>query len=156
MSATREKTEIDPARSRQMALIRSADTKPEMKVRRALHAMGYRYRLHRRDLPGTPDIVFPGRKAVVFVHGCFWHRHPDPDCRLARLPKSRQDFWIPKLTRNAERDAEAIAALEATGWRVMVIWECETRDMDDVSRELVTFLDPPLQFDGRDSSPHRP
>lgn len=143
MSATKARTEVDPERSRQMALIRSVDTKPEMKVRRALHSMGYRYRLHRRDLPGTPDLVFPGRKAVVFVHGCFWHRHPDPDCKLARLPKSRQEFWIPKLTRNAERDAEAIAALELAGWRVLVIWECQTRDMDDVSRELVSFLDPP-------------
>jgi DNA mismatch endonuclease (patch repair protein) len=142
MSATKARTEVDPARSRQMALIRSADTKPEMKVRRALHAMGYRYRLHRRDLPGTPDLVFPGRKTVVFVHGCFWHRHPDPDCRLARLPKSRRDFWIPKLTRNAERDAEAIAALEAAGWRVMVIWECQTRDMGDVGRRLSGFLGP--------------
>lgn len=143
MRAIKARTEVDPARSRQMALVRSADTKPEMKVRRALHALGYRYRLHRRDLPGTPDLVFPGRKAVVFVHGCFWHRHPDPDCKLARLPKSRHEFWIPKLTRNAERDVEAIAALQAAGWRVLVIWECQTRDMDDVSRELVTFLDPP-------------
>lgn len=140
MSATKGKTEVDPARSRQMALIRSADTKPEMIVRRALHAMGYRYRLHRRDLPGTPDLVFPQRKAVVFVHGCFWHRHGDLGCKLARLPKTRQEFWIPKLTRNAERDAEAIAALEAAGWRVMVIWECETRDMDDVGRRISAFL----------------
>lgn len=131
---------VDPARSRQMGLIRSADTKPEMRVRRAVHAAGYRFRLHRRDLPGTPDLVFPSRRAAIFIHGCFWHRHGDPRCKLARLPKSRHDFWIPKLTRNAERDAEAIKQLQTAGWRVLVVWECETRDMDAVLVRINAFL----------------
>lgn len=142
MTAKKQPSDIDPARSRQMSLVRAADTKPEMKVRRAVHEAGYRYRLHRRDLPGTPDMVFPSRRAVVFVHGCFWHRHPDSQCKLARLPKTRQDFWIPKLTRNAERDAEAISALEAAGWRVLVIWECETKDMDAVRSRIADYLGP--------------
>jgi DNA mismatch endonuclease (patch repair protein) len=123
-----------------MSLVRAADTKPEMVVRRLVHSMGYRYRLHRRALPGTPDLVFPSRKAVIFVHGCFWHRHPDPACRLARLPKSRLDFWVPKLERNAERDREAVEALEATGWRVLVIWECEIKDTEGLRRRIKGFL----------------
>jgi DNA mismatch endonuclease (patch repair protein) len=96
-----------------------------MRVRRALHAAGLRYRLHVRSLPGAPDIVFPSRRVVVFVHGCFWHRHPA--CAAARLPKSRQEFWTAKLNENAARDQRQRAALESDGWRVFVIWECETR-----------------------------
>lgn len=137
----RQPSNVDAARSRQMALIRATDTKPEMKVRRAVHRAGYRYRLHRKDLPGKPDLVFPSRRAVIFVHGCFWHRHPDPDCKLARLPKSRPEFWIPKLARNAERDQEAREELERLGWRVLVIWECELRDMDAVMSRIATHLD---------------
>jgi DNA mismatch endonuclease (patch repair protein) len=123
-----------------MSLVRAVDTKPEMVVRRLVHSMGYRYRLHRRALPGTPDLVFPSRKAVIFVHGCFWHRHPDPACRLARLPKSRLDFWVPKLERNAERDREAVEALQAMGWRVLVIWECEIKDAVGLRRKVDGFL----------------
>lgn len=134
------KSDVDPARSRQMSLVRAVDTKPEMLVRRLVHSMGYRYRLHRRALPGTPDLVFASRKAVIFVHGCFWHRHPDPACRLARLPKSRLDFWVPKLERNAERDREAVEALEATGWRVLVIWECEIKDAVGLRQKVDNFL----------------
>lgn len=117
---------VDPARSAQMALVRSRDTKPELRVRKALHAAGLRYRLHDRRLPGVPDLVFPGRRIALFVHGCFWHRHPG--CSAARLPKSRREFWEPKLAGNVERDERNRAALEALGWTVMVIWECETRD----------------------------
>jgi len=126
-----------------MALVHATDTKPEMKVRRALHRAGYRYRLHRKDLPGKPDLVFPARRAIVFVHGCFWHRHADPNCKLSRLPKSRLDFWIPKLTKNAERDAQAIKALERQGWRVLVVWECELKDIDQVVARIAEYLEAP-------------
>ncbi len=130
MKPVKRKTDppVDPARSAQMALVRSKDTQPEMRVRRSLHAAGLRYRLQDKRLPGRPDIVFASRRAVVLVHGCFWHRHPDPACRLARMPKTRQDFWIPKLEGNAERDRGNLAALEEMGWRTFVIWECETKD----------------------------
>lgn len=126
-------------RSRRMAMVRSADTRPEMRVRRLVHGMGYRYRLHRKDLPGKPDLVFPGRRAVIFVHGCFWHRHDD--CPLARMPKSRREFWEPKLEGNKRRDEREIAALRAAGWRVMVIWECEIRDAVAVAARVRDFLD---------------
>jgi DNA mismatch endonuclease (patch repair protein) len=116
---------ISPERSAQMALVRDRDTKPEMRVRKALHRAGLRYRLHDKRLPGKPDIVFPSRKIAVFVHGCFWHRHASSNCKLARLPKSRLDFWLPKLQGNFERDKIKQAALRALGWRVIVIWECE-------------------------------
>jgi DNA mismatch endonuclease, patch repair protein len=108
-----------------MALIRARDTKPEMRVRRSLHAQGLRYRLHAADLPGRPDIVFRSRRIVILVHGCFWHQHPDPNCRLARMPKSRLEFWAPKLNRNRSRDEEVKAKLEARGWRVIEVWECQ-------------------------------
>lgn len=123
---------VDPARSAQMSLVRSRDTKPEMRVRRALHAAGLRYRLHDRRLPGVPDLVFPSRKIVVFVHGCFWHRHPG--CSAARLPKSRQEFWEPKLAGNVARDMQVQAELEKQGWTVFVIWECETKCADALAR----------------------
>ncbi|TPE52268.1 DNA mismatch endonuclease Vsr [Amaricoccus solimangrovi] len=128
-----------------MALVKGKDTKPELRVRRLAHAMGYRFRLHRRDLPGVPDLVFPGRRAVVFVHGCFWHRHPDPGCWRSRLPKSRPEFWIPKLEANVARDGAARAALEARGWRVLTVWECETtpRRREALVERLRAFLGPP-------------
>ena len=116
---------VDPARSAQMARVRGVDTKLELRVRRALHQAGLRYRLHDKHLPGRPDIVFSSRKIAVFVHGCFWHRHDDPECKLARLPKSRQDFWIPKLEGNRERDIRNIARLEKLGWHPIVVWECQ-------------------------------
>ena len=116
---------VDPARSAQMARIRGRDTKPELRVRKALHAAGLRFRLHDRRLPGAPDIVLPGRNTVVFVHGCFWHRHPG--CPAARMPKSRLEFWKPKLDSNRVRDSRQSRAIEALGWRVFVIWECETK-----------------------------
>lgn len=126
-------------RSRRMALVRSVDTKPEMLVRRLLHRMGYRYRLHRRDLPGSPDLAFMSRRAVVFVHGCFWHRHAG--CPLARMPKSRTEFWSSKLEGNRERDARKVAALESVGWRVLTVWECELKDTEALANRLRRFLD---------------
>ena len=126
--AKKTKTEVSPERSAQMARVRGRDTKPELKVRRALHAAGLRYRLHDKKLPGRPDIVLPARRVAVFVHGCFWHRHPDPDCKLARLPKSRLDFWIPKLDGNRARDERKKAQLEALGWTVIEVWECGIGD----------------------------
>lgn len=127
-------------RGMRMALIRGRDTKPEMIVRRMLHAMGYRYRLQAKDLPGKPDIVFRGRKKVIFVHGCFWHRHPDPTCKLARLPKSRLDFWEPKLEGNRVRDENNVLALEKMGWDVLVLWECELRDQEQLGNKLSGFV----------------
>ena len=124
-TATPKDSAVSPERSAQMALVRDRDTKPEMRVRKALHHAGLRYRLHDKRLPGKPDIVFPSRKVAVFVHGCFWHRHASSNCKLARLPKSRLDFWLPKLQGNFERDKIKQAALQALGWRVIVIWECE-------------------------------
>jgi DNA mismatch endonuclease (patch repair protein) len=126
------------ARSERMSRIKGKDTKPEMTVRRLLHRMGYRYRLHRRDLPGTPDLVFPSRKKVIFVHGCFWHRHDD--CHLARLPKSREAFWMAKLEGNRLRDERHRASLRALGWDVLVVWECQLRSQE-LTRKLVSFLD---------------
>lgn len=126
-------------RSRRMALVRSTDTKPEMAVRKLLHGMGYRYRLHCRDLPGKPDLVFRSRRAVVFVHGCFWHRHDG--CPLARMPKSRVKFWTTKLEGNRDRDARKITALEEIGWRVFVVWECELKDKERLGKRLRQFLD---------------
>jgi DNA mismatch endonuclease (patch repair protein) len=125
-------------RSQRMALVRGRDTKPELVVRSIAHRLGYRFRLHRRDLPGTPDLVFPRLHRVVFVHGCFWHRHAR--CSLARLPKSRHEFWTPKLEGNRERDAKKIAALRRAGWKTLVVWECQLRDQGRVQRALARFL----------------
>lgn len=113
-------------RSRMMSGIRGKDTKPELTVRKALFAAGFRFRLHRRDLPGVPDVVLPGKRVAIFVHGCFWHMHSG--CKNAKLPSSRQDFWREKLGRNIERDKKNIDALIDLGWRVLVVWECATRE----------------------------
>jgi len=125
-----------------MSRIRGKDSKPELVVRRLVHAMGFRYRLHRKDLPGTPDLVFGNRKKVIFVHGCYWHRHGDSSCKLARLPKSRLDFWLPKLERNAQRDAENNARLKALGWKEMVVWECQVSkaNLPHLSDRIRKFL----------------
>ena len=114
-----------PIRSRMMSGIRGKDTKPEIVVRRTLHAARFRFRLHRRDLPGVPDIVMPGRRIAIFVHGCFWHRHKG--CRLVKAPATNPEFWRAKLDSNVERDRRAISALQAAGWRVLIVWECVTR-----------------------------
>lgn len=132
-------TMLPEERSERMALVRSVDTKPEMAVRRLVHSMGYRYRLHCSDLPGKPDLVFRSRRAVIFVHGCFWHRHRD--CSLARLPKSRIEFWTAKLEGNRERDARKINALKEAGWRMFVVWECELKNMEALAERLQWFLD---------------
>ena len=108
-------------RSERMGRIQNKDTKPEMRIRKIVHGMGYRYRLHKANLPGKPDLVFTGRRKVIFVHGCFWHRHPDPACSLARLPKSKLDFWIPKLEANRQRDEANVRKLEQAGWDVLTI-----------------------------------
>lgn len=128
-------------RSHRMGLIRSQNTRPELLVRRLLHRLGYRYRLHRRDLPGTPDLAFPRERKAVFVHGCFWHRHSLKTCKLARLPKSRLDFWATKLNGNRIRDQRKEEELRNLGWEVLVVWECETADRSSLSHKLVGFLE---------------
>jgi DNA mismatch endonuclease (patch repair protein) len=125
-------------RSARMALVRNKDTKPEMLVRSLVHGMGFRYRLHAGKLPGCPDLVFRPRRKVIFVHGCFWHRHPS--CDLARLPKSKLDFWKSKLESNRQRDLRNQAALKRLGWNVLVIWECELTNMQKVATRVERFL----------------
>ncbi|MGY4726909.1 very short patch repair endonuclease [Burkholderia pyrrocinia] len=125
-------------RSENMRRIRSKDTEPELVVRRLVYAMGYRYRLHRKDIPGKPDLVFLGRRKVIFIHGCFWHQHSG--CREGRLPKSNTDYWLPKLRRNQDRDRAALSQLAATGWEALVIWECETKDSSALAAKIRGFL----------------
>lgn len=127
-----------PTRSRMMGAIAGRNTKPEMTVRKFLHARGYRFRLHRKDLPGRPDIVLPKWKACIFVHGCFWHRHTN--CRYATTPKTRYEFWSKKFRENVARDQRNIDALQAAGWRCHVIWECELRNSDDKLEQLISQL----------------
>lgn|ERR1039458_117369 len=124
-------------RSANMRAIRSKDMRPELKVRSLVHRLGYRFRLHRKDLPGKPDLVFGPRRKVIFVHGCFWHSH---NCKMAHVPKSNQQYWGPKLERNKTRDREAVEALEARGWQSLTVWECETRDDDGLEGRLRGFL----------------
>ena len=126
-------------RSRNMSKVKGRDTKPERLVRSLLHGMGYRFRLHRNDLPGKPDLVFPSRKKVIFVHGCFWHQHTE--CREGRVPGSRLEYWGPKLRRNRERDALAQSSLKKQGWRYLVVWECELKDITAVLRRVERFLE---------------
>ena len=133
---------VDPqTRSRMMAAIRGCNTKPETTLRKALHAMGLRYRLHRKDLPGRPDIVLPSRKAVIFVHGCFWHRHEG--CRFASVPATRPDFWNEKFRANVERDRRTLSALHNAGWRTAVVWECALKNdgADSASQCLAVWLE---------------
>ena len=131
--------ESPAVRRRTMQAVKSKDTSPEMRVRRLLHARGYRYRLHKKELPGRPDLVFPSRKKVVFIHGCFWHGH---DCaRGARVPKSNTAYWIDKVARNRGRDVRTRGLLKASGWRVLTLWECELRNEVAALKRLTTFLD---------------
>ncbi|RYH00686.1 DNA mismatch endonuclease Vsr [Salipiger sp. IMCC34102] len=137
---------ITPARrSENMRRIKSTGMKPEMVVRRLVHGLGYRYRLHRKDLPSKPDLVFGSRRSVVFVHGCFWHQH---DCRDGRVPSSNRQYWESKLARNVERDRKTQQELESAGWRVLVVWECEIKDEATLADRLVAFLG------GRSPSPY--
>ncbi len=131
-------TRTKEQRRRIMQAVRGKDTGPEWTVRRLLHGLGYRYRLHRKDLPGKPDLVFPDRKKAIFVHGCFWHAH---GCRYGQPPKSRLDYWLPKLEQNKKRDAEKRAQLEALGWKVLTVWQCEIRDIEALTTALRAFLD---------------
>jgi DNA mismatch endonuclease, patch repair protein len=144
--AARRWKDVDPARSRVMSLVRGKDTGPEMIVRRLVHGLGYRYALHRNDLPGKPDLVFTPRRKLIFVHGCYWHGHPDPTCRRARLPKTRIDFWTTKIARNTVRDKDTESALRLAGWDVLTIWECETPVLqrDELAKKIKRFLDQDL------------
>lgn len=129
---------VDPLRSALMSRIRSSNTQPELAVRKLLHALGYRFRLHRRDLPGKPDIVLPRLRLAIFVHGCFWHQHPG--CGLASKPKTRQDYWGPKLASNVSRDAVSQDRLRSLGWRVAVIWECDARKPETLLNSVQSAL----------------
>ena len=122
------------SRSDIMRAVKRANTAPEIIVRQVLHALGLRFRLHRRDLPGSPDVVLPRFRTVIFVHGCFWHRHPD--CRYTTTPKTRQEYWLPKFAANIERDLRKEAQLQALGWRVLLVWECETKQREELSLRL--------------------
>ncbi len=124
-------------RSERLSRVRHVDTKPEMVVRKLVHGMGYRYRLHKVGLPGKPDLAFSSRKRVIFVNGCFWHQH---GCNHYRMPRSRQEFWNPKLERNVERDRTVRLALSELGWEVLTIWECELRDLDEIRQRVKDFL----------------
>lgn len=143
-------------RSRMMAGIRGKNTKPELLVRHALHRLGYRYRLHAKSLPGKPDMVFPARRAVVFVHGCFWHRH---SCHLFKWPTSRVEFWQTKINRNRQKDAESNAALLQAGWRILTIWECALKGrtrlpLEQVIEQAAAWLDaeaPALEITGNNA-----
>lgn len=126
-------------RSRIMALVKSKDTRPELLVRRLVHGLGYRYRLHVRHLPGCPDLVFSSRRKVIFVSGCFWHRHACPNGR--RLPKSRVGFWGTKLEANKTRDMKKRRQLGKLGWKVLVVWECQTSRVKELTEKIVRFLD---------------
>lgn len=125
------------ARSDNMRAIRGKGMKPEMVVRRLVHAMGHRFRLHRNDLPGKPDLVFPSRKKVILVNGCFWHSH---GCRIAHIPKSNLHYWRSKLARNKARDRRSLRSLKAAGWRVLVVWECQVKRLPKVIRRIKRFL----------------
>jgi DNA mismatch endonuclease, patch repair protein len=125
-------------RSQNMSRIRNKNTRPEKIVRSLLHRLGFRFRLHRRDLPGTPDIVLPGRKAVIFVHGCFWHQHKG--CKDSGIPKSNIEFWETKLNKNVERDKRNADALKQLGWKVLEIWECETENLVSLAERLYIAL----------------
>lgn len=130
--------ETSELRSFIMRQIKSKDTQPEMLVRRLVFGLGYRYRLHRKTLPGKPDLAFASRKKAIFVNGCFWHGH---SCKNGRMPKTNRDYWVPKIERNRERDAEALAALEAMGWQALTIWECEIKAPEDLPQRIRRFLD---------------
>ena len=125
-------------RSEIMGCVKQKDTAPELTVRKILHKLGYRFRLHRKDLPGKPDIVLPKHKAIILVHGCFWHGH---SCRKGKLPSSNAEFWQQKISKNIQRDHDTIDKLLDSGFRVLVVWECQTRNVDDLVKQLRSFLE---------------
>ena len=129
-------------RSERMSRVKGKGSRAELLVRSLVHRLGYRFRLHRPGLPGKPDLVFASRRKVIFVHGCFWHRHQSPGCKLARLPKSRQEFWVPKLEGNRLRDESILEALGVLGWGALVLWECELRNPSFLENRIRTFLGP--------------
>ena len=129
---------VSEQRSRNMSAIKSKNTKPEIKVRKVLHSMGYRFRLHSKDLPGSPDIVLPKYKTVIFVHGCFWHRHEN--CKYASTPKTRKEFWNKKFTENKKRDSEIQEKIKILDWRSVVIWECETKNLENLRDKIVDIF----------------
>jgi len=131
-------THTEEQRSANMRAVRGKDTAPELLIRSTLHRLGYRFRLHRRDLPGTPDIVLPARKSVLFVHGCFWHGH---ECPRGSLPSSHVDFWQSKIAKNQERDDRAQKQLRKEGWKVLTVWECETKNKSRLAKRLLRFLE---------------
>ena len=126
---------VSEQRSRNMSAIKSKNTKPEIKVRKILHSMGYRFSLHSKDLPGSPDIVLPKYKTVIFVHGCFWHRHEN--CKYASTPKTRKEFWNKKFTENKKRDSEIQEKIKILDWRSVVIWECETKNIENLRDKII-------------------
>ncbi|WP_455957653.1 very short patch repair endonuclease [Methylorubrum aminovorans] len=142
-----EDAPVSSQRSRNMRAVRRADTKPELIVRRALHHAGYRFRLHRADLPGRPDIVLPKHRLVIFVHGCFWHRHEG--CRRATTPKTRAEFWMAKFASNVARDERSMRQLRELGWRVVVVWECELGRADIIVSKVRSEI-------SRPDTAHRP
>ncbi|PKQ02238.1 MAG: very short patch repair endonuclease [Alphaproteobacteria bacterium HGW-Alphaproteobacteria-12] len=131
-------TRTSEQRTAIMRSVRSKDTGPELKVRRLAHRLGYRFRLHVKTLPGKPDIVFPRLNKIILVHGCFWHGH---GCKYGKLPKSRQDFWEPKIAANRSRDRRTIKALRSLGWDVKIIWQCQTKDLKKLENRVATFLE---------------
>lgn len=138
-------------RSWLMSRIKGRDTTPELKVRRVAHSLGLRFRLHPKNLPGKPDLVFPRWRVAIFVHGCFWHRHEG--CKKATMPKSREDFWQTKFERNVERDRRVIRELEASGWRTLVIWQCQTNDLLALRKTLIELFDLEAATSGRSPPP---
>jgi len=131
-------TRTPQQRRRIMQSVGTVDTGPEMIVRRLLHRLGYRYRLHSSKLPGRPDLIFPAKRKAVFVHGCFWHGH---GCAKGQLPKSRLDYWGPKIERNRQRDANVLASLAELKWQTLVVWQCEAKDLKRLKRKLLNFLE---------------
>ena len=129
---------VSEQRSKNMSAIKSKNTKPEIKVRKVLHSMGYRFRLHGKDLPGSPDIVLPKYKTVIFVHGCFWHRHED--CKYASTPKTRKEFWESKFNENVKRDKSHQKKLSAIGWKFIIVWECEIKDKNLLIKDRLKRL----------------
>lgn len=141
-------TRTPAKRSEIMSSVRSKDTSTEMAVRRIVFGLGFRYRLHAKSLPGRPDLVFPSKRKVVFVHGCFWHGHA---CPKGRAPKSRPNYWLPKIEANRRRDADQVTKLRAAGWRALVVWQCELKSQQRLTKRVQRFLATPSrpQLDGR-------